>query len=184
MSRPLVQVVVASTRPGRVGEPTARWIAERAEKHGGFEVEIVDLAAIDLPMFAEPQHPATGEYSLASTREWSTLVDRADGFVIVFPEYNHSYNAALKNALDHLNREWAGKPVALVSYGGVSAGARAAVALEPVLVALKMRIVGAVPIPFVTQFLSGDGDDRVFAPNDAVEQGTDGVLDGLAAVLA
>jgi NAD(P)H-dependent FMN reductase len=183
MSRPLVQILVASTRPGRVGEPTARWIAERAEKHGAFALEIVDLAEVDLPMFAEPEHPRLGRYTLDSTRAFSATIDRADGFVIVFPEYNHSYNAALKNALDHLNREWSGKPVAMVSYGGVAAGARAAVALEPVLVALQMRIVGHVPVPFVTQFLSGEGDARVFTGNEAVEQGTDGVLDGLAAVL-
>lgn len=183
MSRPLVQVIIASTRPGRVGEPTGRWIAERAEKHGGFDVEIVDLAEVDLPMFAEPKHPARGEYTLQTTRDFSALIDRSDAFVIVFPEYNHSYNAALKNALDHLNREWRGKPVGLVSYGGVAAGARAAVALEPVLVALQMRIVGSVPIPFIAQFLQGEGDDRVFAPNDQVESGTDGMLDGLAAAL-
>jgi NAD(P)H-dependent FMN reductase len=183
MSRPTVQVIVASTRPGRVGEPTARWIAERTGKHGAFDVEIVDLAEIDLPMFAEPNHPRLGQYTLQSTKDFSALIDRADGFVFVFPEYNHSYNAALKNALDHLNREWAGKPVVLVGYGGVAAGARAAVALEPVLVALQMRIIGSVPIPFVTQFLHDEDGGRVFRPNEQVEAGTDGMLDALAAAL-
>lgn len=183
MSRPLVQVIVASTRPGRVGEPTARWIAERAEKHGAFDVEIVDLAEIDLPMFCEPKHPRFGEYELQSTKDFSELIGRASGFVIVHPEYNHSYNAALKNALDHLNSEWAGKPVALVSYGGVAAGSRAAVALEPVLVVLQMRIVGTVPIPFITQFVHDEDGTRVFRPNEMVEAGTDGMLDSLAAAL-
>lgn len=185
MTRPTVQVIVASTRPGRVGEPTARWIAERAEKHGAFDVEIVDLAEIDLPMFAEPKHPRFGEYELQSTKDFSALISRADGFVLVHPEYNHSYNAALKNALDHLNREWADKPVGMVGYGGVAAGARAAVALEPVLVALRMRIVGSVPIPFITQFVHDDvGGGRTFRPNEQVEAGTDGMLDALAAALA
>ena len=96
--RPVLQVLVASTRPGRVGEPTARWVAERAREYATFEVEIVDLAEIDLPMFAEPKHPRLGEYELAHTREFSATISRADGFVFVFPEYNHSYNAALKNA--------------------------------------------------------------------------------------
>src|SRR5689334_8853474 len=155
--RPVLQVVVASTRPGRVGEPVARWITARAEEHAAFDVEVVDLAEIDLPIFAEPRHPRLGEYALEHTRRFSAIIDRADGFVFVFPEYNHSYNAALKNALDHLNREWAGKPVGLVSYGGVAAGARAAVALEPVLVALKMRPVAFAPIPFVSQFVEGEG---------------------------
>ena len=179
--RPLVQLIVASTRPGRVGEPIGQWIAARARDRGDLEVEIVDLAEVDLPMFAEPKHPRTGEYTLQSTRDFSATIDRAAGFILVYPEYNHSYNAALKNALDHLNREWAGKPVGLVSYGGVAAGARATIALEPVLLALGTTpLVGAaVPIPFVSQFLEGEGDQRRFAPNDAVGQGTDAMLDAL-----
>lgn len=181
--RPVLQVLVASTRPGRVGEPVARWIARRAGEHAAFDVEVVDLAEIDLPMFAEPKHPRLGEYTLDHTREFSAIINHADGFVFVFPEYNHSYNAALKNALDHLNKEWAGKPVGLVSYGGVAAGARAAVALEPVLVALRMRPVAFAPIPFVAQFVTGDGDGRHFEPNAEVEKGIVALLDVLAADL-
>ncbi len=164
--RPVLQVLVASTRPGRVGEPTARWVAQRAGEHTAFEVEVVDLAEIDLPMFAEPKHPRLGEYALAHTRE--------------FP----SYTAALKTALDPLNREWAGKPVGLVSSGGVAAGARAAVALEPVLIALKMRPVAFAPIPFVTQFLEGEGDQRRFVPHAEVDKGITDLLDTLSAELS
>lgn len=183
-TRPVLQIVVASTRPGRAGEPTARWIAEYARSHGTFDVEIVDLAEIDLPMFAEPEHPRSGVYTLPHTLEFSALISRADAFVFVFPEYNHSYNAALKNALDHLNHEWAGKPVGLVSYGGVAAGARAAVALEPVLVALDLRPVGFVPIPFIGQFITRDGDRSRFEPNAEVEKGTSAMLDHIGTHLA
>jgi NAD(P)H-dependent FMN reductase len=181
--RPLLQILVASTRPGRVGEPVARWITQHPQEHAAFDIEVVDLAEIDLPMFAEPKHPRFGEYELDHTREFSAIIDRADGFVFVFPEYNHSYNAALKNALDHLNKEWAGKPVGLVSYGGVAAGARAAVALEPVLVALRMRPVAFAPIPFVGQFVEGEGDQRRFVPNAEVEKGITALLDVLSGEL-
>ncbi|WP_214407734.1 NADPH-dependent FMN reductase [Pseudonocardia lacus] len=181
--RPVLQVLVASTRPGRVGEPVARWIARRAGEHAAFDVEVVDLAEIDLPMFAEPRHPRLGQYAHEHTRAFSATISRADGFVLVFPEYNHSYNAALKNALDHLHREWAGKPVGLVSYGGVAAGARAAVALQPVLLALRMRPVAAAPIPFVSRYVEGEGDERRFAPDAEVEKGIDAVLDALSAEL-
>ena len=182
--RPVLQVLVGSTRPGRVGEPVARWVAQRAEEHAAFDVEVVDLAEVDLPMFAEPKHPRLGEYELAHTRSFGATIDRADGFVFVFPEYNHSYNAALKNALDHLNREWAGKPVGLVSYGGVAAGARAAVALEPVLIALAMRPVAFAPIPFVAQFIEGEGAGRRFVPNAEVDKGITALLDTLSAELS
>jgi NAD(P)H-dependent FMN reductase len=178
--RPLLQVIVASTRPGRVGEPIARWFAGYAREHEAFDVEIVDLAEIDLPMFAEPEHPRFGRYTMDSTKAFSATIARADAFAIVHPEYNHSYNATLKNALDHLNQEWAGKPVTLVGYGGVAAGARAAEALVPVLVGLGMVVAGAVPIPFAMKNVTGEGAERVFVPAPETEAGAKGVLDGLA----
>ncbi|MHC1558931.1 NADPH-dependent FMN reductase [Actinomycetospora sp. C-140] len=178
--RPLLQIIVASTRPGRVGEPIARWFGEYAREHGAFDVEIVDLVDVDLPMFAEPEHPRFGRYTLDSTKAFSAIIARADAFAIVHPEYNHSYNAALKNALDHLNQEWAGKPVALIGYGGVAAGARAAEALWPVLVGLRMVPVAAtVPIPFAAKNVSGEGDARVFTPAAETETGGKAALDGL-----
>ncbi|WP_018333717.1 NADPH-dependent FMN reductase [Actinomycetospora chiangmaiensis] len=180
--RPLLQIIVASTRPGRVGEPIARWFADYARAYEGFEVEIVDLAEVDLPMFAEPEHPRFGRYTLDSTKAFSAIIARADAFVFVTPEYNHSFNAALKNALDHLNREWAGKPATIVSYGGVAAGARAAEALWPVLVGLNMvPVPAAVPIPFAMKNVSGEGDERVFTPAAETEGGAKAALDGITA---
>jgi NAD(P)H-dependent FMN reductase len=181
--RPLLQVIVASTRPGRVGEPVARWFADYARGHEAFEVEVVDLAEVDLPMFAEPEHPRFGRYHLDSTKAFSALIARADAFAIVHPEYNYSYNAAIKNALDHLNQEWAGKPVTLIGYGGVSAGARAAVALTPVLTALQMIVAGTVPIPFAGKHVTGEGDARVFEPAPETEVGAKGALDRLASLI-
>jgi NAD(P)H-dependent FMN reductase len=178
--RPLLQVIVASTRPGRVGEPIARWFAGYARDHEAFDVEIVDLAEIDLPMFAEPEHPRFGRYTLDSTKAFSATIARADAFAIVHPEYNHSYNAAVKNALDHLNQEWAGKPVTLVGYGGVAAGARAAEALVLVLVGLRMVVAGSVPIPFAGQRVSGEGSERVFDAAPETEAGAKAALDGLS----
>jgi NAD(P)H-dependent FMN reductase len=182
--RPLLQIIVASTRPGRVGEPIARWFAGYAREHGAFDVEIVDLAEVDLPMFCEPHHPRLANYTLDSTKAFSATIGRADAYAIVHPEYNHSYNAALKNALDHLNQEWADKPVALIGYGGVAAGARAAEALLPVLVALGMSPVRAtVPIPFAMKNVAGEGDERTFTPAAETEAGAKAALDGVTAWL-
>jgi NAD(P)H-dependent FMN reductase len=181
--RPLLQIIVASTRPGRVGEPIARWFGDYAREYEAFDVEIVDLADVALPMFAEPEHPRFARYTLDSTKAFSATIARADAFAIVFPEYNHSYNAALKNALDHLNQEWARKPVVLVSYGGVAAGARAAEALIPVLVGLQMVVAGTVPIPFAGQRVSGEGEARTFEPAPETEAGAKAALDGLGSWL-
>jgi NAD(P)H-dependent FMN reductase len=178
---PTLQIIIASTRQGRVGLPVGRWIAERAAAHGAFDVDVVDLAEVDLPLMDEPNHPRLRQYTHEHTWEWSARVDRADAFVLVTPEYNHSFPAPLKNALDHLHHEWAYKPVGIVSYGGVAAGTRAKEALEPVLGALRMSaVVESVNIPFVAQFIE-DGELR---PNDVMEAAADALLDELARVEA
>ena len=177
MSRPVLQVVAASTRPGRRGPAVAAWVRELAEAHGGFDVELVDLAEVALPLFDEPAHPRLQRYEHQHTKDWSATVSRADAFVFVFPEYNHSFPASLKNALDYLSAEWADKPAGLVSYGGVSAGARAAAAIKPVLGALRMvPVVEAATIPFFAQYLDEDG---VFTGNAELEAGAKAMLDEL-----
>jgi hypothetical protein len=115
---PTLQIIIASTRPGRVGLPVARWFESRARTHGGLDVEVVDLAEIDLPFVDEPNHPRLRQYTQQHTKDWSAKVDAADAFVFVMPEYNYGFNAPLKNAIDYLHQEWLYKPVGLVSYGG------------------------------------------------------------------
>ncbi|MET7396962.1 NAD(P)H-dependent oxidoreductase [Dactylosporangium sp. NPDC005572] len=173
----LLQIIAASTREGRKGIAVARWMRQLAEQHGGFDVELVDLAEVGLPLFDEPNHPRLGQYVHQHTRDWSAVVSRADAFVIVTPEYNHSFPASLKNALDHLHREWAHKPVGLVSYGGVSAGLRAATALRPVLASLRMFPAGeAVSVPNFSQHLTDDGE---FVPAASAEAAGKAMLDEL-----
>jgi NAD(P)H-dependent FMN reductase len=176
VTRPVLQVIAASTRPGRRGLAVAQWFERFAAQHGGFDVELVDLAEVGLPLLDEPNHPRLQQYTREHTRDWSATVSRADAFVFVTPEYNHSFPAALKNALDYLSHEWADKPAGLVSYGGVSAGLRAATALKPVLAALRVvTVVEAVSIPFFAQFLTDDE----FVPNTELESGAKGLLDEL-----
>jgi NAD(P)H-dependent FMN reductase len=165
---PKLMIVIASTRPGRVGLPVARWFNDRAVEHGEFEIDLVDLAELDLPLMNEPNHPRLRQYTHEHTRAWSERVDAADAFVFVTSEYNHGYPAPLKNAIDYLHNEWHDKPVGFVSYGGVAAGTRAMQQLKPVVSALKMvPMVEAVNIPFVAQFI--DDDENVVA-NEVMEQ--------------
>jgi NAD(P)H-dependent FMN reductase len=122
---PKLHVILASTRPGRAGEPIADWFVERAAAHGAFDVELVDLAEVALPFMDEPNHPRLRRYTHEHTKAWSARVDSADAFVFVTPEYNYGLTAPLKNAIDYLHFEWQHKPVGFVSYGGVAAGTRA-----------------------------------------------------------
>lgn len=137
-----LDVVVTSTRPGRAGLPIGRWFDGLARADGRFEVALVDLAVVNLPLLDEPRHPRLRQYEHAHTKAWSATVDAADAFVFVTPEYNHACPPALLNALDFLSAEWAYKPAAFVSYGGVSGGLRAAQVSKLALTALKM-----MPIP-------------------------------------
>jgi NAD(P)H-dependent FMN reductase len=179
---PILQIIVASTRPGRVGLPVAEWFAARAKAHGAFEVDFVDLAELGLPFMDEPNHPRLRRYEHQHTKDWSARVEVADAFAFVTPEYNHSFNAPLKNAIDFLHSEWAYKPVGFVSYGGIAAGTRALQALKPVVSALKMTPVNeAVNVPFVRQFID---EDECFAPNDVLEQAADAMLTELDRVQA
>jgi NAD(P)H-dependent FMN reductase len=182
VSRPVLQVVIASTRPGRVGPAFARWFVARAEQHGEFEIEVIDLAEVALPFMDEPHHPRLGRYQHQHTKDWSATVSRADAFVLVTPEYNYGYNAVLKNAIDYLHNEWADKAVGFLSYGGVAAGTRSVQQLRQVVSGLRMvSVVEAVNVPFAAQFLD---DAREVRPNDVMNSSADAMLTELARVTA
>jgi NAD(P)H-dependent FMN reductase len=177
VSQPKLLIIISSTRPGRIGVPVANWFVEQAGAHGGFELELADLYELDLPLLDEPNHPRLRQYTREHTRAWSETVDDADAVVFVTAEYNHSYTAALKNAIDYLHHEWRHKPLGFVSYGGVAAGTRAMQALKPVAIALALvPVVAAVNIPFVQQFLSDDG---AIVGNDVMVEAASAMLDEL-----
>src|SRR4051794_18062747 len=117
MPEPKLLIIIASTRPGRVGLPVAQWFEGRAREHGGFDVSVADLAEIALPFMDEPSHPRLRRYTKQHTMAWSEIVARADAFAFVMPEYNYGLTAPLKNAIDSLHVEWAYKPLGIVSYG-------------------------------------------------------------------
>jgi NAD(P)H-dependent FMN reductase len=174
---PTLMIILGSTRPGRGGEAVARWFESVARDHGGFDIDFVDLAELGLPLLDEPNHPRLREYTKPHTKRWSERVDAADAFVLVTPEYNHSYGAALKNAIDFLHHEWKDKPVGFVSYGGVSAGVRAQTALKSVVGALGMLPAqAAVNIPFYRQFID---DEEQLQPNDVMRDAAPALLDEL-----
>ncbi|GGF35187.1 NADPH-dependent FMN reductase [Subtercola lobariae] len=157
-TRPLLQVIVASSRPGRIGGSFADWFADLAIQDDRFDVEKVDLAEVRLPFVDEPKHPRLRQYEHQHTKGWSATIDRADAFVFVTPEYNYGYNAVLKNALDFLCHEWADKAVSFVSYGGIGAGTRAVQQLKQVVTTLRMvPIFESVNIAFAPQKVRADG---------------------------
>lgn len=128
-----LNIIVGSTRPGRVGPAVGQWVEAQAREHGKFEVELVDLASFQLPLLDEASHPAMQQYEHEPTKRWSASVASADAFVFATPEYNYFAPASLVNAVQVLLKEWGYKPAGVVSYGGVSGGLRAAQTLRQLL---------------------------------------------------
>lgn len=174
---PRLIIVLGSTRPGRIGLPVAEWLANLASDHGGFDIDLADLKEIDLPMMDEPNHPRLKKYQFEHTKAWSARVDAADAVVLVTPEYNGTFSAPLKNALDYLSLEWVRKPVGIVSYGGISAGSRAASGLR--LVTSVLGMVTCLVNVSISMVSSHKREDGTFAPPEATNAAAKGMLDEL-----
>lgn len=153
-----LKLILASTRPGRQGPAVANWIFDVCQQNQSFDVELIDLAVINLPFLDEPKHPRLQQYVHEHTKQWSSTIEEADAFIIVTCEYNFGYPAPLKNALDYLYLEWNYKPVGFVSYGGIAGGTRAVQQLKQVVTAQKMMpVTESVNIPFFTKHIGEDG---------------------------
>lgn len=145
----------------------AHWFQEFAQAQDLFEIELVDLADVNLPLFDEPNHPSQKNYVNDHTKAWSAQIEQADAYVIVTPEYNFGTPPALNNALNYLFQEWHYKPVAFVSYGGLSGGTRSVQMTKQTVTTLKMvPIVEAVNLPFFSQHLDGSR----FAPPENAQK--------------
>lgn len=176
-TKPVLTVIVASVRDGRKGRAVANWYIGEAEKHGGFDVRVADLKSIDLPLMTEPNHPRMKNYTQEKTWEWSRLIESSDAFAFVMPEYNHSLVAPLSNAIDYLSQEWMYKPAAIVCYGGISGGQRAAQELRTRLVALSVvSMPGLVALPSFTDHIR----DGVFEGYELANGAAKDSLDAMA----
>ncbi len=129
-----VAVIIGSTRVGRFGPTVADWFMSVASTRDDLELDLLDLADVDLPAFL----PREVNGSVA---DFVQRLERADAFVVITPEYNHSYPASLKQAIDVAGSAWARKPVGFVCYGGLSGGLRAVEHLRPVFSEVRATTV-------------------------------------------
>jgi len=172
-----LKVITVSTREGRVGGAVAEWFNRYALEHGGFEVELIDLKEVNLPVLDEPKHPLLRDYQFEHTKRWSRLIDPADAFVFVTPEYDYFVPGSLVNAIDYLSQEWSYKPAAFVGYGGISGGLRAIQAAKPLLTSVKIM---PLPESVSVQFVQNNLTDGVFTPERKHEDMARLMLDELA----
>ncbi len=175
--KPVLHIVISSTRPGRVGPAVARWFDDFAQRHGQFDVRMVDLAEVNLPIYDEPNHPALQKYEHAHTQAWAASVAVADAFVFVTPEYNFGPSPAFVNALNYVYREWNYKACGFVSYGGVSGGLRSVQMAKQLVTTLKMMpMVEGVAVPMVGQHLDAAG---AFVSSPLIDHSAQQMLDEL-----
>jgi NAD(P)H-dependent FMN reductase len=156
------RVLVGSVREGRFGPVPARWFAEHARAHGRFTVEVVDLADTDLPLTLPAGSPKNPDYPRpAAMAGLSATLARADAFVVVTPEYNHSFPASVKSLIDWHFTEWQAKPVGFVSYGGMAGGLRAVEALRLVFAEMHaVTVRDAVSFHGYPKLFDADGELR------------------------
>lgn len=124
-----VAVIIGSTREGRVGDAVGKWFTGQAEARDDLVTEVLDLIDFDLPA-GLPEQPT------AEMKRFAGRIEQAEAFVIVTPEYNRSFPASLKQAIDCAYDEWRAKPVGFVSYGYRSLGLYAVEQLRSVFTEL------------------------------------------------
>ena len=167
-------LILGSTRPGRKSEKVAAWFQDIASQRKNMEFERIDFREWDFPLYNESVPPMAGKYEHPLTKRWSETVSKADGYVVVTPEYNHGYPAALKNALDYLYMEWNRKPLAFVSYGGAG-GVRSVEQLVPVAVELQM-----MPLRHQVKLLPGTfQEDGTVNDSEFLQKQANALLDQL-----
>jgi len=138
-----ILTIIGSTRPNRATDRVAKWVATETNTVEGIEFETLDLNDYQLPFFDEPVSPRYNPERKPNQAAQQILskLEKADGFIVVTPEYNHSFPAVLKNMFDYIAYEVKRKPFVIVSHGTVG-GARAAEHLK-----LVINEVQAVAIP-------------------------------------
>ncbi|MFI5680986.1 NADPH-dependent FMN reductase [Streptomyces cellulosae] len=125
-------VIIGSARGGRLGDKVGHWFARQAQARDDMTVDVIDVVDHPLPLAMPAMGEEPAEHVRSVKDQLSARLHSADAFVVVTPEYNHSFPASLKNVIDWHLQEWAAKPVGLVSYGGMGGGLRAAEHLRQV----------------------------------------------------
>ena len=154
-----LQVIIGSTRPNRVTERLAKWVANEAKNLDDTTVELVDLANYPMPFLDEPISPRYNPNRQINVEagKWVDKLSEGDAYIFVTPEYNHSISGVLKNALDYITSELTKKPATAVGHGTVG-GARAIMHLKEILSESQAAVIPkAVAFAGAGQSLDEDG---------------------------
>src|SRR3989338_3435833 len=148
-----IPILLGSGREGRQSEKAANFVLHEAQAYGQFETQLIDARDFAL---------SRTDNTVGSTdaKAFSELIKRADGLIIVAPEYNHGYPGELKLVLDQLYKEYNRKPLGICGVSsGMLGGGRMVEQLRLVAIELQMvPIRNAVYFPMVKNLFDGDGN--------------------------
>lgn len=135
MEKLFIPVILGTVREGRVSEAVAHYIHKQLLAYPDVQTKLIDIRQMNLPMTDE------GTALASKNKAFVDDVIRADGFVIVSPEYNHGYPGSLKRALDVCFTEYERKAVGIVGVSsGMIGGARMIEQLSQVVRRLGLSI--------------------------------------------
>lgn len=137
-----LKIIVGSTRPNRTTPRLAKFVESEAKKLADTQVEVIDLADYQMPLFDEPISPRFNPDRKPSlvVQKWIDKMADGDAYIFVTPEYNHSIPGVLKNALDYITFELVKKPTTVASHGTVG-GARATMHLKEILSESRAAVI-------------------------------------------
>lgn len=121
--RPIVGIIISTTREGRFADHPVGWISELGHQRDDLDFEVIDLRDYPLSFLGEGSSDPSASEREAEAR-WAAKMAALDAYIFVTAEYNHGISGVLKNALDHAYEEYHRKPATFIGYGGVG-GARA-----------------------------------------------------------
>lgn len=150
-----IALIYGSNRPGRFCDKVASWAAAKISARSEFSLDVVDPASPEARATQSGESLPGESLNVAWLRQH---IGDADAFVVVTPEYNHGYPAVLKSLIDGVGAEWHAKPVAFVSYGGMSGGIRAAEQLRQVFAEMHaVTIRDSVMFPMAWEQFGANG---------------------------
>jgi NAD(P)H-dependent FMN reductase len=150
-----VALIYGSVREGRFGDIVGRWVTTEIAKRSEFSLDVIDPGTLNVI----PHTPTPKDLS----EHLQERIGITEAFVILTPEYNHGYPAALKFLIDSVNRPWRAKPVSFVSYGGISGGLRAVEQLRLVFAELH-AITLRDTVSFANAWTQFDADGKLLNP--------------------
>ena len=169
-----ISIIYGSVRSDRQGIKVAKFL-ENKLKERGIKVHFIDPLKYKLPLLDKMYKEYEPGKAPETMETLAKLLNESDGFLIVTGEYNHSIPPALKNLLDHFQKEYYFKPSAIASYSaGSFGGVRAAVHLRVILGELGMPAISSIlPFPAIGKLFTSD----LIPTNKIVEHSTRRFLD-------